>query len=963
MTTYTPTFNVEDYELRNYTNPYLTSKQNTEVTQVEDRVQGQLDFLAQMLGWNGPNYWGNLTTTADQKRQLLGGTFGVYNSYLIPEIFEIRNFDNKILIDKLQFLRPGVSTQVARIVLGDKVYQIQSVEVEGDKYAISIGTLTPEFFDLIENNTQVLVEIPNYRPAPFNRQKIGVSGDYGYICGQDGATLTLYPGYDNKKQFKFLTTILFEGATYFFDKPIYVATSSTTLAPVISPEYDPDLELWYFTIPGNFAGSVGLTAYLAQANSNATQSLNINCEVVVSRWTDPSDWGSIDILNNFRGVWGNKGGDLPFNFTFDALSIHGFNEQTSVVLPDKVATLAYNDIVNYVYYQKVVISSLAPGAPEPGDLWWNDFTGTLATWIPDASKCFAWVEIDYREAPTQKAISEIVYADVTAFRAGSSTLPDGTLVRIQDITGLAVSDGVIGVQGTLTSPGYVTLFKDTDATYWTPTEFGYPTVSTFAADALLLPSQVPTYIFDSTGLTRNGGNFTIPNLSIEITGNYVTLLVKYYDNQTWQLYSDSILKYIANSTWFGSDTQGSMWWDYAQALPEVRAASIYYDSAWIQVNSHAPGAAPAPVFDPTVILFYCDGVLLQPAVSYVTDNYVFRYDIAAATGEYNFTYNARSFAGKVQLPAITISDALTTTYQADISNLVFSGITYVVSPNVQNAESPLRLWKSQALQVAETVEHLAEGNYINPLLADLNDGPAQENWEKYFIRLPLEYGRNQGVWQKVALICQDFGYWGSSIEPEKMRCPPEDNLPAIYEELFLYDQPIPDYTYVYAESYLYSNIGYYNSPEVGAYANAGVFPASDEQFDEFSEAETVEYDPLHNRIADVTSPVNQGYGDWEGKYVNVSPCVALTGYLDVDRESGGVTPVAPPVWDASIYKFAPTCQNTPESYSVDTNHYKIGYAYFIADASAAEDTFFDITKEVSWRYPVTQPKTLYLTRS
>ena len=57
MTTYTPTFNVEDYELRNYTSPYLTLKQTTEVTQVEERVQGQLDFLAQMLGWNGPNYW------------------------------------------------------------------------------------------------------------------------------------------------------------------------------------------------------------------------------------------------------------------------------------------------------------------------------------------------------------------------------------------------------------------------------------------------------------------------------------------------------------------------------------------------------------------------------------------------------------------------------------------------------------------------------------------------------------------------------------------------------------------------------------------------------------------------------------------------------------------------------------------------------------------------------------------
>ena len=963
MTLYTPTFNIENYELRNYTSPYLTSKQSTEVTQVEERVQSQLDFLAQMLGWNGPNYWGNLPVTADQKRQLLGGTFGVYNSYIIPEIFEIRNFDNKILVNRLQFLRPGVPTQVARITVGDNVYKIQSVEVEGDRYAISIGTLTSEFFDLIESNTQVLVEIPNYRPAPFNRQEIGISGDYSYICGQDGTTLTLYPGYDSQKQFKFITTNLFEESTYYFDRPIYVATDSTTLAPVVVPDYDSNRELWYFTIPGGFAGAVGLTAYLVQANSNSTQSLNTYCEVVILHWSDPSDWGSINVLNNFNGVWGNKGGDLPFNFTFDALSIHGFNEQTSVFLPEKVTTVSYDDIVNYVYYQKIVVSQQAPGTPELGDLWWNDVTGALSTWIPDTSNCAAWVEIDYRDAPTLNPAGEIVYADVTAFRVGASTLSDGTLVRIQDITGLAISDGVIGVQGTLTSPGYVTLFKDNGATYWTPSEFGYSNVSTFAADSLLLPAQIPTYIYDSTGLTREGGNFTIPNLSITIAGNYVTLLVKYYNNQTWQLYPDSILKYIANSTWFGSDTEGLMWWDYAQALPEVRSASIYYDSSWIQVNSHAPSATPAPVFDPTVILFYCDGVLLQPAVSQITDDYIFQYSISSATGEYTFTYNARTFTGRVQLPTITISDALTTTYQADISNLVFSGLAYVVSPNVQNAESPLRLWKSQALQVAETVEHLAEENYINPLLADLNDGPAQENWEKYFIRLPLEYGRNQDVWQKVSLICQDFGYWGSSVEPEKMRCPPEDNLPAIYEELFLYNQPVPDYTYVYAESYLYSNIGYYYLSDASAYANSGVFPASDVQFDEFSEAEAIYYDPLHNRIADTTSPVTQGYGDWVGEYVNISPCVALTGFLDTDLESGGLTSVAPPVWDASIYKFAPTCQNSAESYTVDANHYKIGYCYFIADASAAEDAFFDITKEASWRYPTTQPRTLYMTRN
>ena len=243
----------------------------------------------------------------------------------------------------------------------------------------------------------------------------------------------------------------------------------------------------------------------------------------------------------------------------------------------------------------------------------------------------------------------------------------------------------------------------------------------------------------------------------------------------------------------------------------------------------------------------------------------------------------------------------------------------------------------------------------------MNNGPGPENWERYFVRLPLEYGRNQDEWQKVALTCQNFAYWGSSVEPERMQCPPEESLPAIYEELFLYDDAIIDYTYVYCEPYLYSNIAYFDINAEGEYLNSAVFPATDVQFDEFDEAKLVTYEPLHNRQADVTSPINAGYGDWLGVYVNVNPCVELTGFLETDLLNRGVEPVAAPVWDASIYKFAPTCESSPASYNVDANHYKIGYAYFVADASAAEDGFFDISQEAAWRYPVTQPKTLYLT--
>jgi hypothetical protein len=417
--------------------------------------------------------------------------------------------------------------------------------------------------------------------------------------------------------------------------------------------------------------------------------------------------------------------------------------------------------------------------------------------------------------------------------------------------------------------------------------------------------------------------------------------------------------------------------------------------AWTALNFYEQSGIPDPVLNLGVVLFYCNGTLVEEGVSYVTDDFTFTYFSNPAEGTYQIEYKPVTLRGKAQLPTITISDNLTTTYRADITELVFSGITYYMSPNVYDAETPLRLWKAQDLQVAETVAHLAEDNYINPLLADLNNGPGPENWEKYFVRLPLDYGRNGAVWQKVALTCQDFAYWGSSVDPEVMRCPPEDDLPAIYEELFLYDQPIPDYTYVYSEPYLYSNIAYYTAVEVGSYQNAGIFPASDVQFDEFSEAELVTYEPLHNRraivsrdellaeITEVESQINgllfsgeisavrdlfsrlidlrqKSYGDWVGEYVNISPCIPLTGFFTTDLYNDGIAPVDPPVWDASIYKFPPTCENARASYNVDANHYKIGYAYFVADASAAEDAFFDISQEAAWRYPVSQPKTLYL---
>lgn len=995
MTQLNPTFNVAEFELRDYTNPYLTAEQATDVLDAETRVNDQLDFLAQMLGWNGPNYWGNLPSTVNQKRQLLTGSFGVYNSYIIPKVYEIRNWDGSIVVDRLQFLEPGRRTQIARIKVGDNTYVIQSVQAEGDKYIITLANgSVDDLLTQVSNNVPIQVDIPTYRPAPFNRSSIGISGDYSFTCGVTASTLTLYPTYDKAQQFPFLVPVLFAGSVYYFDKPVYLSTSSS-LTPSVLPNYDPERNLWYLQVSGDLADPAGITAFLAVAQSNAVESLNASLEVLIQPWSNPSDWNSENVLDNFRGVWGNKGGDLPFNFVFDSLSLHGFDESQSVVLPEVQKSLSFNDIVNYIYYLQTTISNEAPGNPNSGDLWWNDDTGALSVWIPN-NGCGSWVEIDYRNSPTQVVAPAVTYSDVTAFQAGSGSLPIGTIVRIDDVTGLGVSDNVIGVQGTLTSPGGLILHRESSAPYWTPDEFVYANVSDFSSDANLLPFGVPVTISDGTGLQPDGGVFKVNNLSITVSGDYEVLLLKYYDNATWEIYPDSILKYIAYSALFGGPLQGQMWWDFVNADPNTRLASVYYETAWVAVNSHPSSGPPAPTLDLGVVLFYCDGVLLTDGVAFSTENYNFLYESDPISGKYNFVYTPRTFLGRVQLPEITISDSLTTTYRADISSLVFSGITYKMSPNVYNAESPLRIWKAEALQVADTLEHLAEDNYINPLLADVNNGPGPDNWEKYFIRLPLEYGRNETEWQKVALTCRDFGYWGSTIDPEKMRCPPEDDTPVVYEELFLYDQPVSDYTYVYSEPYLYSNISYPYASETGSYRNAGLFPTQEVQYDEFFEANLVNYDPLHNRKAltdfvENTRELDDAqmlleaatlrgdfdaiqnllvrllhltgkvYGDWEGIYVNINPCTNLSGFLVNDVAGNSVDPVTAPLWDASIYKFAPTCENDAASFNVDANHYKIGYAYFVADASAAEDTFFDITKEASWRYPVEQPRTLYLT--
>lgn len=960
MANYGPDFNPQEFELRNYTNPYLTEEQQLAVSQTEARVDGQLNWLAQSLGWNGPNYWGNLPDTPSQKRQLLSGSFGVYNSFLVPRILEVQNWSNSVVIPKYRNVKAGQNLVSDKGYLGYDEYQIIEVSETETTLILKFAELPPAFYEDLANNIQFKIDIPDIRPEPFYRPNIGISGDAVFVCGASDTSLTLYPGYDTQKKFPYKSPILMLGSTYYFDQYVYMSKASN-LAEDYSPTYRADLELWELKIPQDLTSDqVGLTAFLVWPFSNPDTPILASLSIILQPWVDPSDWGQLNVLRNFTGAWGNKGGALPFNLTFDSLSLHGFNEQNSLLLPTLERALPFNQIINLVYYQQIPIGTNGPGNSNTGDIWWNNLTGALSVRLSEPDNCGPWVQINYRLAPTEGTIISYSFPDVASFAASAASIETDVFVKIQNVTGLSAAQGVIGIQNPLTSPASLLLYKNSANNYWSPTLFVYQTEADFAADSLSLPFGVPVTLVDVTGLAPSATTYTIQNLKITLSQNYTLVLTKTLENDNWVLSPDSILKYVADSGLFDGPLQGQMWWDFGEPDPFLRAASIFYQVDWVAVNTN-PKINPYPTsinFDSLVL--YCNGELLEEGQTFQTNDFMLTWFGNITTGNLDFVYNPITLVGRTNFPTVEVSDSLTTAYRADITNLLFSGITYYATPNVYDCESPLRLWKAQDLQVAETLAHLAEDNYINPLRADLNNGPGPENWERYFVRLPLDYARDGDYWQKAALTCQDFGYWGSSLDPEKMRCPPEPGLPAIYEELCIYPEQIEDYTYIYSEPYWYSDVAFINNYEDGDYANSGIFPEFDEEFDDFTEGQLISYDPFHNRQAKTNVPVGQGYGDWEGIYVNYNLCQRLSGFLVNDLLDRAVSVVRPPVWDASIYKFAPTCENKPESYSVDSNHYKIGYAYFIADASAAEEGFFDPQQEAAWRYPVKQPRTEYM---
>lgn len=946
MTIHSPGFNINNFELRGETNSFLDSDQSSTVADLEIRVPGQLNWIAQLLGWSGSNYWNSFTASVDQKRQLLTGSFGIYNGYFFPEIVEVRNQTNTVVVKDNPYI---LNSQT--FYLGDYEYVSQGVAKVDNNLHISFPTLSDQFYSDIEANEQLKFISNAAIPAPFSRPLVGISGDRSFLCKVGDGAITLYPFYDADKTLPYLYNVFFAGSRYYFDIPVKLfITENVSVLPV----YDFNTGSWYIDVP----------CHTGEANTGLSGRLDYgdhHLVVSIKSWVDPSDWIKKDTIDYFRGVWGNKGGPLPFHFTFDAMSIHGFDEKKSVHLGKVERSVKFDDLLKFVYQQVTPVGELPPPIGRTSKVWWDSEEKQFFSYVDDPLNCGPWTEDVYSQSIPDNLSPDLTFSTVAAFTSYPGTFGDGTTVLISDCSGLGASNKVYGLTQTLTGPAQAYLVRQSASDSWVPLRLIYTDILTFDADTLKLPPETLIYIQDANGLSGLGSNFIVANLKITINGQYVALLMKHATEGSWYLQPPTKFKYIGNTRLFessqnwNSPVEGETSWEYSQPVPSNRQAYIfYYDEwqynillseweligHWYNLDMGVLEPAPANSLDFFTILVYCDGTLLSDGEELHTDNFQIKYAINPVSGEFDFTYLPFNYTGTSKLPRITISDSLTTSYTYDISDYVFSGLTYYMSPNVEDSETLLRLWKSPSLFCISDVSDYNRLSYPNALISGENEGPANDDWERYFIRLAPSYQRNGTNWQRVNLICQDFGYWGSPPLPETMVPPSQEARPSIYEELAAQRGVIAPNTFIYSEPYLYSDL----LPDYGfsdLYEDSEEYSCPVQIVDGYEEGYTVDYDPLHERHADTISAQGKGYGDWLGSYYFASECVTLNGHLIKDIEIGAIDSVPAPIWDSSMYKLPVLPLLDQESALVDSNHFLVGYAFFASDLSAAGEATFD----------------------
>lgn len=256
---------------------------------------------------------------------------------------------------------------------------------------------------------------------------------------------------------------------------------------------------------------------------------------------------------------------------------------------------------------------------------------------------------------------------------------------------------------------------------------------------------------------------------------------------------------------------------------------------------------------------------------------------------------------------------------------------YKMHPGLENALTPLRLWKAPTLNVTDTVRNHDTDKW-NFLVADENRGTNPEDDYRSFVRLPLEYARDGREWSKARTVCENMLYWSSTTDAVETKYTDNANpRPYLYDDVV--NKDLPDNANIYFEDFLASDF-----VEVVEDSVQPGFVEAQISYEEpikgaFQPFSYVEYDPFELRI-----PTNDG--EWRGNYYRFVKQNRLSGHIAQDVDKGILELDSAPTYDMSVVKHP--LSYFPEDDDKQTiKNYVVSYAYFVADYSASDEPVFE----------------------
>ena len=839
-----PIFDINEYELRGVTPPVFSEAQKKRLNDVLSRANGQIDWTAQLLGFNGPNYWGlsnpkadgsynwkGLPNTMNQKRQLQTTTFGVYDK--------------------------------------DKEYST--------------------------------------RPAPFNRSEIKASGDASFHIWESNGQTNISP-LGQGELITYGSPDVFVNGEYVFDNQVEFIVEGTESETLRWAFFNGENQEWTRMLLQRQSGLIRVKIKDSLAEPAFLQT---------RAWQDISDWKSTEVANQFIGLWGNKGNALSFDAAFDALELHGFNENEALIFQDTKSCLSPADLLAKVGLKATTWTK-----------YWNTKFGLQVGDCPIAyplpagqvednfvfytcDDCNSTVELSQTQTvvddSTDIGIEELcitytpktdcAYVDFPCIEfVFDPELDDGSYPRDAYTPAdpgpwMTADDGKYDEINACFDGASQTVFRCQDATFCGFDDGFY--------NKRVEPNCIDPVV-EQCG-TVNGGYDTING-----PPNYLDDCDCYVDcclvNNAQYIYGDA--PYLG---------------------PNVEDGGIYGTAGCIIYDNSDYDRDPA-VFECTLDDGLIEG---QPSTETVDSGFFNRF-----------------LPDCVECEPSGPSDPVEPCPQPPVRvNLkeAFEDLAYVMRPDVGNSLTPLRLWKNRVLTVTDEVPADGTERY-NFLVADENRGPEPTDDYRYFVRLPIEYPRNGPQWNKAEAVCNNQGYFSAPPTLSQTQNDPPVLRPVLFDEEY-FDADLPVSTVFYNESFLVSTVRIQEQGIVQSGFEDSSISSEPTQNTAYEQSTVLEYDAFDQRIP-------YPNGNWRGNYYDFGTNEnLLSSFITNNTDDLRLQLVGEseePIYDMSRIKLP----NIEFPNSVDQaalKDYVVSYAYFVADYSASDDPVFDPGNEICWR--------------